>query len=840
MGEVYRGEDTELDRQVAIKVLPPDLAEDPERLERFRREAKAVAALNHPNIVTIHAIEEAEGTRILIMELIEGTSLDEMLSSEGLPLAKVFDIAVPIADALAAAHDRGIVHRDLKPANVMVTRDGRVKVLDFGLAKLAADGTGPPGEGDEGEPTLAAATATLTREGAVMGTAPYMSPEQLQGLAVDHRSDIFSLGIVLYEMISGRRPFKGATGIALASSILKDTPPAVTELRQQLPRHLGRIVARCLEKDPERRYQSVKDVRNELEDLREEALSGAQPQATSISSGGFPKPVGEGTPTSDPSSQAVMQPAPAPPSDVPPSTPPQPPAPASAVAATSPAPGTDVPSSGAIATSRAPRRGLFVGAIAALLILVAAGSWWMGHRGSLPSGEEELEMATSAGSGSATVATDAGQSVAVLPFDDLSPDKDQEYFTDGMTEEILQALGTIEDLKVPSRTAVFALKGKGLDIQQVGERLGVANVLEGSVRKAGNRLRISTQLVQVEDGFKLWSETYDRELDDVFAIQDEIAGSIANALRVTLSPTDQTAASLGGTQDTDAYDLYLRGEQYRASGGIENLGYAIELYQRAIGKDPLYALAWVGVAECQARLYFAGGEQEGDLEAADQASLKALELAPELGPAHLARGRYFEQAGRDDDAEREYEESLRLDPKSFEAYHAYGSLKYRQGELNRAADLWERAVELDPDGARSIDVLPQLYRSLGEREEELRALQRLVEWSQRRLELFPDDNNARVKGAIALMQLGQRDKAEEWLRLVEESSRGDSLTLYNIACVYSVAGEVDRGMDFLERSVEAGAHDLSWFLQDSDLDNLRGDPRFEALIEGLRASQGQD
>ncbi|MEJ2086284.1 MAG: protein kinase [Acidobacteriota bacterium] len=767
MGEVYRGEDTELDRQVAIKVLPPDLAEDPERLERFRREAKAVAALNHPNIVTIHAIEEAEGTRILIMELIEGTSLDEMLSSEGLPLAQVFDIAVPIADALAAAHDRGIVHRDLKPANVMVTRDGRVKVLDFGLAKLAADGTGPPSEGDEGEPTLAAATATLTREGAVMGTAPYMSPEQLQGLAVDHRSDIFSLGIVLYEMISGRRPFKGATGIALASSILKDTPPAVTELREQLPRHLGRIVGRCLEKDPERRYQSVKDVRNELEDLREEALSGAQPQATSVSSGGFPKPVGEGTPTSDRSPQAVMQPAPAPPSDVPPSTPPQPPAPASVVAATSPAPGTDVPSSGAIATPRvrAPRRGLFVGAIAALLILVAAGSWWMGQRGSRPSGEEGLEMTTSAGSGSSTGATEAGQSVAVLPFDDLSPDKDQEYFTDGMTEEILQALGTIEDLKVPSRTAVFALKGKGLDIQQVGERLGVANVLEGSVRKAGNRLRISTQLVQVEDGFKLWSETYDRELDDVFAIQDEIAGSIANA---------------------------------------------------------------------------SGGEQEGDLEAADQASLKALELAPELGPAHLARGRYFEQSGREDDAEREYQEALRLDPKNFEAYSAYGSLKYRQGELDRAAELWERAVELDPDGAQSIDVLPQVYRSLGEREEELRALQRLVEWSQRRLELFPDDNNARVKGAIALMQLGQRDRAEEWLRLVEESSRGDSLTLYNIACVYSVAGEVDRGIDFLERSVEAGAHDLSWFLQDSDLDNLRGDPRFEALIEGLKTAQGQD
>ncbi len=821
MGEVYLGEDTELDRQVAIKVLPPDLADDPERLERFRREAKAVAALNHPNIVTIYAIEESEGTRFLIMELIEGKSLDALLSSGDLPLAKVFDIAVPIADALAAAHDRGIVHRDLKPANVMVTGEGRVKVLDFGLAKLATEAAGSIGEGLEGLPTQAAtATASLTREGAVMGTAPYMSPEQLQGLEVDHRTDIFSLGIVLFEMITGRRPFKGATGIALASSILKDSPPPVTELREQLPRHLARIVGRCLEKDAERRYQSVKDVRNELEDLREEALSGAQPATSGVSSAG-------------PSSGSVVATdvvsgvsGAAPPSTVPPTAAPPSTAPPS-VAPSTTAPSTAAPPSGAVLTQSSSRRGLFAGAAVALLFLVALGAWWMGGQASSPT--------TGAQSGAQSDAGNRAASVAVLPFADLSPEKDQEYFTDGMTEEILQALGTIEDLKVPSRTAVFALKGKDLDIQQVGERLGVATVLEGSVRKAGNRLRISTQLIQVDDGFNLWSETYDRELDDVFAIQDEIANSIADALRVTFSPADQTSAALGGTQDTDAYDLFLRAEQYRLSGDVEDQTYAIEIYQKAIEKDPVYALAWVGLAMSHARLQFVGGGRPADLAAADQASAKALTLAPELGQAHLARAIYFERAGKDDDAEREYKEAIRIDPENFEAYHNYGSLKYRQGDLEQTAVLWERTVELDPDGAEAIEVLPQVYHSLGQEAQELSATQRLVERSRRRLELYPDDLNARLRGASGLMLLGQRDEATEWSRIVEKSGRNDPLTLYNLACVYSIGGEVDRALDFLERSVEAGAHDVSWFLQDSDLDNLRDEPRFKVLIEGLQA-----
>ena len=272
MGEVYLAEDTELGREVALKILPPALAENPERLERFRREARAVAALNHRNIVTIYNVEEVEGRRLLVMERVNGRSLDKIIPRQGLALERVFEIAVPMADALAAAHERGITHRDLKPSNVMVTEGGTVKVLDFGLAKLAAEAAAP--DEVDGATQAATRTATLTGEGTVMGTAPYMSPEQLSGKAVDHRSDIFSLGIVLYEMVAGRRPFQGETGIELASSILKDSPSSVTEIRGDLPRHLGRIIQHCLEKDPERRYQSVKDVRNELDQLHREVDSG--------------------------------------------------------------------------------------------------------------------------------------------------------------------------------------------------------------------------------------------------------------------------------------------------------------------------------------------------------------------------------------------------------------------------------------------------------------------------------------------------------------------------------------------------------------------------------------
>ncbi|HKF43363.1 MAG TPA: serine/threonine-protein kinase [Thermoanaerobaculia bacterium] len=406
MGEVYRARDPRLGRDVAIKVLPEDMARDEERLTRFEREARALAALNHPGVVTIYSIERAGETWYLAMELVEGESLGKAMLSGGFPLSRFLDVAVPLAEALSAAHERGIVHRDLKPANVMVTREGRVKVLDFGLAKLEAAASG--GRADE-IPT--ASLVELTSEGQVFGTVAYMSPEQARGAKLDARSDIFSLGIVLYQMLTGERPFRGDSAVELLTSILRDSPAAVTELRPDVPPHLGRIVRRCLEKNPSDRYQTSRDVYNELKDLRTETTL----------------PVPKAVP------EAVV-------------------------------------------------------------------------------------------------------AIAVLPFEDLSAAKDQDYMCEGMAEEIMNALMRVRGIRVASRTSAFRAAREGKDLAEIARALSVSHVLEGSVRAAGSRLRVTTRLTGVESGYQLWSERYDRDAADVFALQDDIAAGVVEAVQAKLSP----------------------------------------------------------------------------------------------------------------------------------------------------------------------------------------------------------------------------------------------------------------------------------------------------------------
>ena len=413
MGEVYRATDSKLGRDVAIKMLPAAVAQDPERLARFEREARSLASLNHPNIVTIFSVEEAEGSRFLAMELVEGESLDILLARGGLPLSRFFEIAVPLADALSAAHERGIVHRDLKPANVMVTREGRVKVLDFGLAKLEAAGSNP-----NLTSTPTESRAGLTSEGQVFGTVAYMSPEQARGGKVDARSDVFSLGVVLYQMVTGERPFQGESAVDMISAILRDTPPSVTDQRGDLPPHLARIVRRCLEKEPRDRYQTSRDVHNELRDLRVETLSG---------------------PVSPQRSEPVAAVKPSPPKS---------------------APG---------------KRRVWAAVVAALLVGLAvyAARRWMSRTGSGPH---------------------AIQSIAVLPLDNYSGDPGQDYFAEGMTDELTSQLANISQLRVISRGSVMQFKGKDRPpTPEIARKLGVDAVVEGSVIRSGDRVRITAQ-----------------------------------------------------------------------------------------------------------------------------------------------------------------------------------------------------------------------------------------------------------------------------------------------------------------------------------------------------------
>ena len=444
MGEVYAARDTRLGRDVAIKVLSAEVASDPERIARFEREAKAVAALNHPNIVTLYGVEETGGTRFLVMERISGRPLSQLMEREGLSLGRILELAAPIAEALAAAHEKGVVHRDLKPANVMVTDEGRVKVLDFGLAKVRAPS--PVSVDTE------TGTEALTQEGLVFGTVPYMAPEQLRGERVDARADIFAFGSILYELASGRRPFHGTSAADLAAAILREEPPPLGELKPELPASFTRIVQRCLEKDPRRRLQSAVDLHQELRAIAEELRSGPAGAAST-----------PGVPTVAPKRWSR---------------------PAVAI--------------GAVL--------LLVGAVAILIPLLRKSR-------SAPSGPSPIK------------------SVAVLPFENLGHDPSQDYFVDGMHDALITDLAKLGVLRVTSRSSVMPYKGKPKSMKEIAQELGVDALIEGSVLRSGNKVRITAQLILGATDEHVWAENYDRDLEDVLRLLTDVSRSIAGEVR---------------------------------------------------------------------------------------------------------------------------------------------------------------------------------------------------------------------------------------------------------------------------------------------------------------------
>lgn len=566
MGEVYRATDTKLSRNVALKVLPSKVAHDAERLARFRHEAKTLAQLDHPNIVSIYSVEEFDGIQFLTMQLIDGLTLDRVISESGMPLEKIFEIGMALADALAAAHDKGIVHRDIKPANVMITADGRVKVLDLGLAKDVRTAL----SGD--------ATVTWveeTRVGMAVGTLPYMSPEQLRAAKVDHHTDIFSLGVVLYEMATGRRPFSGDCSMEISSAILRDTPRPVAELREGLPIGLQHILDRCLAKEIAGRYSSARELREAVERLRRELESGT-------------------------------------------------------------------------------------------------------HRGHHNGG--------------------AGPSIAVLPFTNMSADSENEFFADGITEEIINALTHIEDLRVAARTSAFSFKNKHVDLRIVGDQLKVKTVLQGSIRKAGNRVRIMAQLINVADGYHIWSERYDRELKDIFEVQDDISRCIAERLKVALKSGEQPSVN-AGTSNLEAYQLCLKGRALFYRRGLD-IRRAAQCFERAVVLDSTYAVAWSGLADTRTLLGFWGFERpETTLPLGKQAAARAVELDPLLAEAHcslacanLLYDWHLPQS------EQEFLRARELSPRNVQNLAWYGQfyLVWARGRFDEAIAVIKPAVEIDP------------------------------------------------------------------------------------------------------------------------------------------------
>jgi serine/threonine protein kinase/tetratricopeptide (TPR) repeat protein len=696
MGEVYRATDIRLGREVALKMLSADLAIDPESVARFRREAKAIAALNHPNIVTIYSIDEARGHWFLTMELVEGDTVAELIH-EPLPITRFMEIAVSLSDAVAAAHERGVIHRDLKPSNIMITGEGRVKVLDFGLAKLEVESTARAASLADTEP----ATAT----GSVFGTIPYMSPEQLQGRPADEQSDVFSLGVVLFEMATGSHPFQGRTAAERASAILRDSPPLASDLQKHLPRDAAIVIDACLQKAP-----------------------GKRPKAREVG-------------------KALTK--------------------RSAVAA------EDIPRS---------------------------------------------------------------HSVAVLSFADLSQERDQEYLCDGLADELMNALTKIEGLKVASRTSCLQFKGVAGDIREIGRRIGVDTIVEGSIRKTGDRLRINAQLTKVEDGYQLWAERYDRELKDVFAIQEEIAQRIVAAFEITLSPRERRALQSVQTSNPRAYEFYLRGRQYQHRLDRRSLEFGRDMFQHAIDTDPNYARAYCGVADCSSYLFMLHDPSDEHRKAVAEASRKALELDPQLAEAHVSRGQAFLVAGDYASADAEFEIAIRLDPRLFEGYYFYGRSAFAQGDMDRAGDMFAKATELKPDDFQALSLNALVHKSRGERQMHIEKYGQAVERIRAHLALNPDDVRARYFGATALIEIGEREEGLRWARRALAMDPEDAHVRYNVACAFARAGLGAEAIDCLEHSLESfRASDFyaNWIRNDPDFEPLRGDPRFENLMKRL-------
>jgi serine/threonine protein kinase len=682
MGVVYLAEDTKLKRQVAIKFLPPQLAASSEERERFKIEAQAAAALNHPNITQIYAIEESGDELFIVMEYVKGQELKEEVRSRKLEVKEVIEIASQIAKGLQAAHDKGIVHRDIKSSNIMISDNGQIKIMDFGLAKLS-------GKSD------------LTKANSTLGTTAYMSPEQVRGEIVDMRSDLWSFGVVLFEMLSGEHPFKGNYEAAIIYEILNEQPQDITKIRPDLPQNVNLLISDLLTKDCDHRISNALDIISRLNDKPQKVVSESQ-----------------------------------------------------------------------------------------------------------------------------------DNSIAVLYFENMSPDKDNDYFCAGMTEDIIIDLSKINDIRVVPRSDVLPFSQNKVNTQKVGEILNVAYILEGSVRKAGKQLRITAQLIDVKTGFQVWAERYDRLMEDIFEIQMEVAHKITEAMKISLTDSEKESLAQKPTEDIRAHDFYLRGREFLLAHGENNNKNAIKMFELALSIDPNYALVYVGLSEAYGHKFWAFDGDKKWIDKMKEMINKALELDPNLIEAQFGNGLIAHFQNKYDQSISIFDEIIKQKSDFYPAHHWSGVGSEITEDFEVAIKKFRIAADLKPYNEEPWVHIGNCYYQMGNIDEGSKADEKLLEIGRKKLEINANDTIALSRMAASYAKQNQKEKALEIAQKLIETAPTDGLAMYNCACTYALLSQKKESLKLLDKALQKGYKNIiAWVEQDADFNAIKEDDDFKELIK---------